>query len=546
MEATSIQSQRESVLARRLPWLLVFRVGVATTLLVIALVADLLGWQLSQFTTLLYAVIVGTYLIVLVEGALLGSDVSRVTLSTVHLIAALAMGLAIVQGTGGVNSPFSFLYVLAILDAAIIAGRRIALLMASVCSVTYGTQLVFQLYGILPAGSESVPSPYEFMSAGVAHLGAFYLVAILAGRLATMLEAESQIASTAQYDLQRVLELHATVLEALPLGVLTVDSGGNISTANQAAAWILDTPIEDLIGHALPGFLLEFLEGEESYCSITTTLGEKERQLSLSRAHVKWTGGGEIVPPRVDLTLLVLEDRTDLYGLERRLREQERLASVGELAAAIAHEIRNPLASMSGSLELLQNPGSTTGEQRHKLRSIVSREVEQLNRLVDNFLVYARPSQPNYLTVDVVHLAREVTDAIRHDPEWRERKLSMLGEAQLLASVDPEQIRQLLWNILRNAVEASSEGKPVSLNVEFETVENAGWFVMEVIDSGTGIDPVIRDTLFEPFKTTKQGGTGLGLSIVHRIVEGHGGYIDLESLETGGTEVRVVLPVGNI
>jgi two-component system sensor histidine kinase PilS (NtrC family) len=521
-------------------------VGVATTLLVIALVADLLGWQLSEFTTLLYAVIVGTYLIVLVEGALLGSDVSRVTLSTVHLIAALAMGLAIVQGTGGVNSPFSFLYLLAILDAAIIAGRRIALLMASVCSVTYGTQLVFQLYGILPAGSESIPSPYEFMSAGVAHLGAFYLIAILAGRLATMLEAESQIASTAQYDLQRVLELHATVLEALPLGVLTVDPGGNISTANQAAAWILDTPIEDLIGHGLPGFLFEFLEGEESYCSITVTLGEKERQLSLSRAHVKWTGGGEIVPPRIDLTLLVLEDRTDLYGLERRLREQERLASVGELAAAIAHEIRNPLASMSGSLELLQNPGSTTGEQRHKLRSIVSREVEQLNRLVDNFLVYARPSQPSYLTVDVVHLAREVADAIRHDPEWRERKLSMLGEAQLLASVDPEQIRQLLWNILRNAVEASSEGKPVSLNVEFETVENAGWFVMEVVDSGTGIDPVIRDTLFEPFKTTKQGGTGLGLSIVHRIVEGHGGYIDLGSSETGGTEVRVVLPVGNI
>lgn len=546
MEATSIESQRESVLARRLPWLLVFRVGVATTLLVIALVADLLGWQLSEFTTLLYAVIVGTYLIVLVEGALLGSDVSRVTLSTVHLIAALAMGLAIVQGTGGVNSPFSFLYLLAILDAAIIAGRRIALLMASVCSVTYGTQLVFQLYGILPAGSESIPSPYEFMSAGVAHLGAFYLIAILAGRLATMLEAESQIASTAQYDLQRVLELHATVLEALPLGVLTVDPGGNISTANQAAAWILDTPIEDLIGHGLPGFLFEFLEGEESYCSITVTLGEKERQLSLSRAHVKWTGGGEIVPPRIDLTLLVLEDRTDLYGLERRLREQERLASVGELAAAIAHEIRNPLASMSGSLELLQNPGSTTGEQRHKLRSIVSREVEQLNRLVDNFLVYARPSQPSYLTVDVVHLAREVADAIRHDPEWRERKLSMLGEAQLLASVDPEQIRQLLWNILRNAVEASSEGKPVSLNVEFETVENAGWFVMEVVDSGTGIDPVIRDTLFEPFKTTKQGGTGLGLSIVHRIVEGHGGYIDLGSSETGGTEVRVVLPVGNI
>ena len=546
MEATSIVSKRESLLARRLPWLLVFRVGVATALLGFALAADLLGWQLSQFTTLLYAVIVGTYAIVLVEGGLLRSEVSRVALSSVHLIAALAMALAIVQGTGGVNSPFSFLYLLAILDAAIIAGRRIALLMASVCSITYGLQLVFQLYGILPAGSEALPSPYEFMSAGVAHLGAFYLIAILAGRLATMLEAESALASSAQYDLQRVMELHATVLEALPLGVLTVDSAGKISTANQAAAWILDIPIEELIGHALPGFLIQFLEGEENYSSLTTTLGEKERQLSLSRAHVKWSGGGEIVAPRIDLTLLVLEDRTDLYGLERRLREQERLASIGELAAAIAHEIRNPLASMSGSLELLQSPESTTDEQRYKLRSIVSREVEQLNRLVDNFLVYARPSQPNYLTVDVVHLAREVADAIRHDPGWRERELSMLGESQLLASVDPEQVRQLLWNILRNAVEASPEGKPVSLNVEFETVESAGWFVMEVVDCGTGIDPMIRDTLFEPFKTTKQGGTGLGLSIVHRIVEGHGGYIDLGSPEGGGTEVRVVLPVGNI
>ena len=331
MAAITIEAQRESLLERRLPWLLVFRVGVATVLLIVALVADLLGWNLSRFTSLLYAVIIGTYLMVLVEGVLLRSRVSRVVLSSVHLAGALGIALAIVQGTGGVLSPFSFLYLLAILDAAIIAGRRAAFIVASLCSVGYGVQLVLQMYRILPAGAEDLPTSQEFSSAVVIHLGAFYLIALLAGRLALMLDAAWKTASTAQVDLQRVLEFHASVLESLPLGVLTVDPTGHVSTANQAAAWILDTPSSALIGQDLPRFLQDFMVGEESHCTVTRMSGDKESQLFLGKSQIKRAGVGDIVPPKIDFTLLILEDRSEREELERRLSEQESGISLVEL-----------------------------------------------------------------------------------------------------------------------------------------------------------------------------------------------------------------------
>jgi len=240
---------------------------------------------------------------------------------------------------------------------------------------------------------------------------------------------------------------------------------------------------------------------------------------------------------------VVMEDRTDLHALEGRLREKEKLAGVGELAAGIAHEIRNPLASMSGALELLCQEDLTNDEQRVKLRSIVSREVDQLNRLVEDFLVYARPAPPKLISVDVCHLLREVVDSFSQDPLWGEHQVMLEGIEAIKAQVDPEQIRQLLWNLLRNAMEASPLGASVRVIIEEESEASLGWFVIKVVDKGAGIDPAILPTLFEPFKTTKETGTGLGLSIVHRIVENHGGHVEITCPESGGTVVNVIIPM---
>jgi len=536
------EAQRESILARRLPWLLVFRAVVATLLLIMALAADFLGWSLSRVTYILYAVNIATYFMVLVEGLLLRARGSATVLSTVHLASAVGIALTVVQGTGGVSSAFSFLYLLAILDGAIIAGRGVALAMASICSLVYGGQLVLQLYKVFPVvGAEVLPNPQEFVSAVVVHIGAFYLIAILAGHLAGLLETARQLASSAKFDLHRVLELHAAVLESLPLGVVTVDSAGYVNTANQAAAWILDTPIAELIGDEAPRILQDFLIGDEFFTTVTAYQGHKERQVSLSRSQVQRRLAGGEFSSETDLTLVVMEDRTEWYSMERHLREKERLAGIGELAAAIAHEIRNPLASMAGSLELLDHPESTTSEQREKLRHIVSREVSQLKRLLENFLIYARPAPPSRFEVDVAILVREVAETVNQAAEYKEHDLVVQATQVLPALIDPEQIRQLLWNLLKNAFEASPTNDEVELNARFETPDKK-WIVLEVADRGPGVSPEIRKTMFDPFQTTKDSGTGLGLSIVHRIVENHGGRIDVESSQYGGALFRVVLP----
>jgi two-component system sensor histidine kinase PilS (NtrC family) len=236
-----------------------------------------------------------------------------------------------------------------------------------------------------------------------------------------------------------------------------------------------------------------------------------------------------------------MEDRTEWYSMERHLREKERLAGIGELAAAIAHEIRNPLASMAGSLELLDHPESTTSEQREKLRHIVSREVSQLKRLLENFLIYARPAPPSRFEVDVAILVREVAETVNQAAEYKEHDLVVQATQVLPALIDPEQIRQLLWNLLKNAFEASPTNDEVELNARFETPDKK-WIVLEVADRGPGVSPEIRKTMFDPFQTTKDSGTGLGLSIVHRIVENHGGRIDVESSQYGGALFRVILP----
>lgn len=533
---------REFILARRLSWLLFFRLAVASLLLLFALAADYFDWSLSRVTFILYVVSTASYAMVLVEGLLLRAQASPTVLSTVHLATAVGIALAVVQGTGAVNSAFSYLYLLAILDGAIIAGRRIALMMASICSITYGTQLVLQLYRVFPGGEESTPTSQEFVSAIVVHLGAFYLIAILAGHLAGLLETAREVATSAKFDLSRVLEVHSAVLESLPLGVVTVDANGLVNTANQAASWILDIPVEHLIGASAPKMLHDFLKGNQLFTTLSIEHENRIRQISLSRSHVQRSLTQTALYPELQLTLLVMEDRTKWYAMEHHLREKERLAGIGELAAAMAHEIRNPLASISGSLELLDKSESITSAQRDRLNHIVSREVAQLNRLLDNFLVYARPAPPNRIRVDVALIVREVAESVAQAREYTDNKLVIKSKSPLYATIDPDQIRQILWNLLKNAFEATPPNHVIELRAKSIKNKNSESIVLEVADSGSGIDVEIRNRIFEPFQTTKSSGSGLGLSIVHRIIDNHRGTISVGESKFGGALFSVVLP----
>lgn len=501
-------------------------------LLLLTVVADVMSLPLHRVSELLYGVAMGSYVVVIVLGVLLRSPgISKLVLAAVYLAADVMLAFAVVQATGVVHSAFTFLYLLAILDAAIIASRPATMSVATAATLAFGGQLAFQVYGV--GGKAAGKGDAAFLISLLTHLVAFYLVALLASYFGDLLRRAREAATVAESDLLHAHELHEAILESLPLGVLTVDQARHVRTANLGAARILGAAIHDLVGKPLPAALHLAIESATEHPVVATQLNGVTRHLSFARASLAKQGDAP-------LEVVVMEDRTELRELEQSLAVRARLASIGELAAAIAHEVRNPLASISGAVELMQGCGDNVDE-RDRLSGIVLREISRLNRLVDEFLLYARPGAADRLSVDLAALSRELVEMLRSHPLAQERTIRMQTPERLMASVDAQQIQQVLWNLLRNALEATPKGSQVEFLVREQEGEQR-CVVFEVRDHGAGIASQVQSRLFEPFQTTKPDGTGLGLAVVHRIVEKHEGVVTLENVADGGARALVILP----
>ena len=538
----------DSELPRRLPWLLVFRAAFATALLALAVFADWRSLPITKISSLLYGVILGNYLAVIGMGILLRRHAPVAAVAGVYLALSLASACMLVQATGVIDSAFAFLYLLVVLDSAIIGGRGLAIALAAACSLAYGAQLVLQVYGILPAGHVVVSADWEFVASGVINLSAFYLTAFLAGHLAELLRRARVAVSQATASLVRAQALHAAMLDALPVGVLAVDNQLVVRAANPSAAHIGGMG-GVCVGQALPEPLRAALPPAGGPCVVRLAVNGQERVLGLVRSEPVTLGEattshtGDTAGANQPLTVVVIEDRTELTQLEEKLVAQERLASLGELAAAIAHEIRNPLAAISGSLELLLADDAEVATTR-PLRDIVLREVDRLDRLVEDFLQFARPPPIELEQVDVAALTRDVCEVLRGDQAVTGRTISLSAPERLETRIDAARFRQVLWNLLRNAIDASPRDGGIELFLGSRPhAKNPGCdLVLEIRDHGAGVDPRVRPHLFEPFRTTKPSGTGLGLAVVHRIVSSHGGKVELVDAAGGGTVARVLLP----
>jgi two-component system, NtrC family, sensor histidine kinase PilS len=534
----------ELELRRRLPWLLVFRAAVATSLLALTLIADLRQVPVSHISPLLYGVIIGTYAVVMTLGLLLRARASAIAVAAAYLALAAMSAAIVVQATGVFDSEFTFLYLLAVLDGAIIGARQVALVMATASSLAFGSQLALQLHGVLPPAFNN-PTDWGFTVAAIVHVAGFYLAAVLAGYLAELLRHAKEEASAAEGHLRRAHELHAAILESLPLGVVTVE-GDRVLTANGGAATIFGVPGEALVGRPLPAALARPLASGVRLVDADVEIDGRRRSLTISRALLLdgRTPGRPAAATAGAREVLVFEDRTDVVALERKLQEQDRLAMLGGLAAAIAHEIRNPLAAISGSLELLAQGLDAASSK--PLCDIAGRELERLNHLVEDFLLYARPAPLERADVDVAALGRELCVVLAADASTAEHPVHYTSPDSLVASVDPYQLRQVLWNLVRNAFDASPAGAAVDISMAEERRGAGGVaLAIEVSDRGPGIDPAMKDRLFQPFQTTKPKGTGLGLAVVRRIVESHGGSVELTSRAEQGTVARVVLPASS-
>ena len=463
------------------------------------------------------------------------------------LIWDLHFATVILLLTGGILSPFSFLYLIIIIGVSISLSRREALLCASLCSILYGALLDFQYYGKLERLGLSQAQATQFGAPYVLYLifiniFSYFLAALLSGYLAERVRSSERALARKVIDYEELERLNSAIVANLDSGLVTVNNQLKIRVMNRYALDLARTSQEDAYDAELSDMLPIF-------SAIRFDVVAQQRS---EISYLDETGDSRILGYKVvpllsregdrEGFIISFKDLTEIKRLEERLLHADKLAAIGELSARIAHEIRNPLAAISGSVQLIAQ-GNNVDSADRKLFAIVLREAERLNGLITDFLSYAKPKRPLLRSVNVANLLNEFAQIARQDDRFQRSNLHVDCPGEICAVIDVELISQALWNLVLNALEARKADGNIWLSAAVALGNNGlqAGIEMQVKDDGAGIAPEQIPHLFEPFYTTKSGGTGLGLATVDRIIAAHRGTIDVCS-EQGGTIFRIWLP----
>ena len=542
----------DNTLSRQLRWLMLFRVVTTTFLLGTTFVVQFrhVGNVSDEALAALYSLIGSLYFLTFLYALVLPKLVQETTQANIQISGDILITTVVIYLTGGLESTFSFMYILAIINAGILLKIRGAVVAASLSAILYGALLDLHYYRYI--------DPYltrfsyldhyratDILNTILVNMGAFYLVAILSGYLSKQTEESRQKLAESQFDLERLEDLNESIIQSIDSGLVTLGSRGEILSCNPAAERITGISFNQVKSRSyiqlFPGLTLpsDMLPAQNPAPLWNWTHRRKDGQelyLDMGLLQLRDRSGEHWG------RLLVFQDRTALRQMEAEVERVERLAAIGELAAGIAHEIRNPLASMSGSLQMLEADLSEGGD-RARLMAIIKREMERLNRIVNDFLLFARP---RFGKPDPVNLSRTVEDNLK----MFQNQLHPEDGINVVTQVTPEvwiyfdqtHLEQIMWNLLRNAKDAMSEGGRMTVTVG-RPEKYVDMAQVAVSDTGAGISQADLNKIYDPFFTTKEGGNGLGLSIIHRILEDGKGRIEVSSLEGEGTTFTVYLPV---
>ena len=454
----------------------------------------------------------------------------------------------LVSITGGIDSGFSILYHVSIISASIILYRRGGYFSAAVSSILYGSMLDMQYYNVLGFSRSENFTSGQVLYLLFVNILSFYLVAFLSGFLSERLRMARQELHEKSVDFEDLQVLQDHIVRSVGSGIVTMDMQGRITSWNNAAEQITGYGLDqirdlwkDVFGESIKGLFgqtdelkfrpvrfegdIQKQDGSKAILGFTATLLKDDRE------HVRGI-------------ILTFQDITRLIQMEEQIRRQERLATVGSLAAGIAHEIRNPLASLSGSIQMLREE-TTLSDGNRQLMDIVIRETDRLNTIITEFLDYARPKAAHQEQLSLADLLQETTILFRNSREFRDGiTVECTVEPILAFKGDPQRLRQVFWNLLINAAQAIKEGGVVSISARRENqgAREGDTIIIVVSDTGEGIASDDIDKIFDPFFTTKARGTGLGLAIAYRIIEDHGGVISVMSKKGQGTTFTVRLP----
>jgi len=461
---------------------------------------------------------------------------------------------AIIYTTGGLESIFSFLYILNIISGGTLLYLRGGITVASFSSILYGSLLVLSYFGFIsPMNYKGLYTQRhlinEIIYRVLVNTTAFYLVAFLSSFLSEQIRRGKNELKASQKDIANLEMLKENIIQSVSSALIAVDENSKVILFNKGAETLFDINSEDAIlqpiAYVMP-FLIPYLSqnrpNDFSQISYKGTDGAPI-ELLLNVSPLK--GQSDIKKGKI----FVFQDTTRLNEMERDIKRMENLAMIGELAARIAHEIRNPLASISGSIQLLNiSKPNDNSKINKKLMDIVLREIDRLNHLIEDFLQFARPQRKelekfslNQLILDTLQLFKNSQKMIQQlDIETK-----FFSELEIIS--DSQQIKQVLWNIFLNAYEAMPNGGLIRVTTDTINQTNLNGesrysAKITVEDTGPGIQSKLMKDMFKPFSTTKEGGSGLGLAIVKKIIDSLNGKVYSQNLPTRGAAITIMLP----
>ena len=525
-------------------WLIRVRIVIITFLLGIQLaVAQLTQAQIPVrwfvFTVLFW------YALTIFFSLLLKLSTDYTMQSYLQIICDICMITAVIHFSGEVGSPYFFLYPLVIILAAISLSRAGTYLVASLSFILAGATLELSLYNelkdFLLALSEMTPELQDLQVRIFTNLFAFLAVAYLSSSLVENLRKTGTRLQAASGELENLQAFNQNVIDSMAGGLVTTGLGGRVLLLNRAAALVLGRSPAAAVGRPLAEVLPEFarlsLNAPAEEVQIFTPGGE-EKYLRVSVSELTWpdsSGQGHASQGHV----YFFQDLTELKRLEREVRLKERMAALGRMASAIAHEIRNPLTSIAGSIKVFSTLGSLPSEQQ-RLVEIVVKESQRLDRIVSDFLSYSRERRYEFRPADLHGLLEETLVLLENHPDAGRIRFERVFAAEpLVAQVDPDAIKQVFWNICDNALKAMPEGGKLKV----ETARADGHGVIRFHDTGVGLSQALPGKIFEPFQSAFSNGTGLGLAIVYEIITAHQGTVEVESVPEGGSVFHLELPL---
>jgi two-component system sensor histidine kinase PilS (NtrC family) len=549
--------------------LMLWRVIILTLLLAIAYI-----FQLSErkyffisTTNQFYYFISLFYLVTIAYAYLLKrvQNLRRFTFIQLGIDHLFIAGL--IYYTGGIGSFFPIVYIFSIIGCSILLYKRGAFYSASLSTFLYGLILLLQLYGwIRPPGQVVTPEASQVFYSLVIYLAAYHIVAFLSSIISEELKKKKTELIQKQVDYDQLETFNRNIVQSLDSGLLTIDLNGRINFLNRTAEKILNRKGVELVNASIYDLLPEisgvveelkrkspdFLSDYQRYEAILPAENGRNLYLGFSISPLTDPDGSLIGHT------LIFQDITRFKEMEEQMKRYDRMAAIGSLAAGMAHEIRNPLASLSGAIQMLKSELTLDHQQSH-LMEITLRESERLNALITDFLLFAHPPHTHRSSWEIGKILDETVELFTHSPVFHEgiHITRPRRNGEMLAVVDPDQVKQVIWNLLINAAQALPESGDIRISLE-KTNETFGgsiplrtparkkdWVKIMIADSGNGIAPQEKEKIFEPFYTTKEGGTGLGLSIVHKIIESHNGVIKVESEVGRGATFTVFLPAGS-